>query len=144
MNEYSLASLDRLSECHEDLQIVFSVVLQSQDHTILEGHRPKEKQNEYYATGRSKVKYPHGKHNKMPSMAVDAAPWPIPENWGEGDHEELRKFYEFGVRVVATADVLFLCGVIRHRIRWGGDWDRDNDTTDQTFNDLVHFELVED
>ena len=26
-------------------------------------------------------------------------------------------------------------------IRWGGDWDRDGDTTDQTFNDLPHFEL---
>lgn len=30
----------------------------------------KKKQNEYYATGRSKVKYPNGKHNAMPSMAV--------------------------------------------------------------------------
>jgi len=26
-------------------------------------------------------------------------------------------------------------------LRWGGDWDRDGDTTDQTFNDLPHFEL---
>ena len=28
------------------------------------------------------------------------------------------------------------------RIRWGGDWDGDNDLDDQTFDDLVHFELV--
>ena len=26
------------------------------------------------------------------------------------------------------------------KIRWGGDWDRDNDLADQSFNDLVHFE----
>ncbi len=29
-------------------------------------------------------------------------------------------------------------------IRWGGDWDRDNEpVTDQEFQDLVHFEFVE-
>jgi len=26
-------------------------------------------------------------------------------------------------------------------IRWGGDWDGDGDRTDQTFNDLCHWEL---
>ncbi len=30
---------------------------------------------------------------------------------------------------------------LKIEIRWGGDWDRDGDTTDQTFNDLVHWEL---
>ena len=30
------------------------------------------------------------------------------------------------------------------KIRWGGDWDSDFDFKDQTFNDLVHFELRED
>ena len=27
-------------------------------------------------------------------------------------------------------------------IRWGGDWDLDGVTTDQTFMDLAHFEIV--
>ena len=26
-------------------------------------------------------------------------------------------------------------------IRWGGDWDSDNNLNDQNFMDLVHFEL---
>ena len=25
-------------------------------------------------------------------------------------------------------------------IHWGGDWDRDTEVNDQTFNDLAHFE----
>jgi hypothetical protein len=27
-------------------------------------------------------------------------------------------------------------------LRWGGDWDRDSDLKDQTFNDLGHIEVV--
>lgn len=27
-------------------------------------------------------------------------------------------------------------------LRWGGDWDSDNDFKDQTFNDLGHFEVA--
>ena len=29
------------------------------------------------------------------------------------------------------------------RLRWGGDWDGDNELRDQTFNDLVHFEVID-
>ena len=29
-----------------------------------------------------------------------------------------------------------------YKIRWGGDWDRDGDLTDQTFMDLGHFEIL--
>jgi len=28
------------------------------------------------------------------------------------------------------------------KLRWGGDWDRDLDFSDQRFYDLYHFELV--
>ena len=28
-----------------------------------------------------------------------------------------------------------------NNMRWGGDWDKDFDLDDQTFNDLCHFEL---
>jgi len=27
------------------------------------------------------------------------------------------------------------------RVRWGGDWDGDGSTKDQTFHDLGHYEL---
>jgi len=28
-------------------------------------------------------------------------------------------------------------------LRWGGDWDRDTEVQDNSFDDLVHFEIVE-
>jgi peptidoglycan L-alanyl-D-glutamate endopeptidase CwlK len=34
-------------------------------------------------------------------------------------------------------------GKMTHSVRFGGDWDGDKDITDQKFNDLVHFELIE-
>ena len=27
-------------------------------------------------------------------------------------------------------------------LRWGGDWDRDTEVRDNSFDDLVHFEIV--
>ena len=48
----------------------------------------------------------------------------------------LIRFYDFGGYVVGAAHRL---GV---PIRWGGDWDQDHDVfDDQTFQDLVHFEI---
>ena len=69
----------------------------------------------------------------MPSEAVDAGPWikkkGIP--WGEPI-----QFYTFAGYVKGKASQL---GIM---IRWGGDWDGDNDVNDQAFNDLAHFELL--
>lgn len=139
MYRYSKSSFEHLLTCDVRLQTLFEEVLKYRDHKILEGHRGKEKQNEYYAKGTSKVPWPKGKHNKKPSQAIDVAPYPI--DWGEsGTSEQRRKaiarFYEFAGYVLATADRLAI------PIRWGGDWDRDLDFADQSFDDLVHYELV--
>ncbi|MFI3241232.1 MAG: M15 family metallopeptidase [Alphaproteobacteria bacterium] len=135
MAEYSKTSKERLATCHESLAWLFTVVVQNYDCSILEGYRTPERQAELLAKGKSKVK--DGKHNSFPSNAVDVSPYPIPKNWGVGDNLELAKFYHFAGYVKATADSL---GV---KIRWGGDWNGNNDFSDQTFNDLVHFELVD-
>jgi len=68
-------------------------------------------------------------------MAVDVAFFPI--KWGAVERHK-----HFGFYVLGVAEALLQQGVISHRVRWGGDWDGDKDTTDQRFNDLVHFELV--
>lgn len=72
---------------------------------------------------------------------MDVAPYPI--DWGtEGSAEERRKalarFYHFAGYVLAVADAQ---GV---GLRWGGDWDGDQTFTDQAFDDLVHFELLDE
>ena len=128
MPSYSQKSLKQLYSCHPQLQLLFFEVIKHYDCTILEGHRSEERQNELYRTGYSKTEYPGSKHNTTPSMAVDVAPYPI-------DWNDEKRFYHFAGFVIATAKQLNL------DIRWGGDWDSDNDLDDQTFMDLVHFEL---
>lgn len=77
--KYSKRSLERLETCHPLLiQLMQRALLESpHDITILEGYRSKQKQDEYLRKGTSKVPWPHSKHNRRPSKAVDVAPWPI-------------------------------------------------------------------
>jgi len=128
MNKFSSRSTKNLHSCHDKLKYLFDNVIERFDCTILEGHRTPEDQIRMFMDGKSKVR--HGKHNFTPSRAVDAAPYPIQWN-------NLERFYLFGGFVMGVAAQL---GV---KIRWGGDWDGDKDTKDQSFNDLVHFELID-
>ena len=128
MPEYSQKSKAKLASADRGLQAVFNVVIQAFDNTILCGHRPKEEQDAAFAEGRSRVKWPDGKHNAVPSMAVDAAPYPI-------DWKNIKRFIYFGGVVMGVA---FALGI---KLRWGGDWDADTDLDDQSFNDYPHFEL---
>ena len=128
MPRFSKRSLGRLETCDERLQELFKEVVKRFDCTIIEGHRGEERQNEAYREGNSKVKYPNGKHNKLPSIAVDVAPYPI--DWSDRD-----RFHYFGGYVIGIAQQMGL------NIRWGGDWDQDTKTKDNRFDDLVHFEI---
>jgi peptidoglycan L-alanyl-D-glutamate endopeptidase CwlK len=159
MPYYSDSSRGKLNTCHHDLQTIFNYVIKDYDCTIVYGHRPPKLQFELYMKGREKldsgeivitdrsevVTYKDGisnksKHNRAPSLAVDAIPY-FPDHphirWH--DHDVMR---HFAGRVLATADLLRRYGAIESRIRWGGNWDQDMDLDDQSFMDLVHFEIV--
>lgn len=86
------ASLERLSSCHDDLQLLILDVAQRvdagelftagiRDITVLCGQRGKAEQDAAFARGASKLQWPRSKHNQMPSRAVDIAPYPI--NWND-------------------------------------------------------------
>lgn len=77
MPSFSRKSLSKLNTCDERLQRIFMEVIKKEDCTILCGTRSKEDQNMMYKTHRSKLKYPQSKHNRLPSKAVDVAPYPI-------------------------------------------------------------------
>ena len=128
MPRFSKRSLGRLETCDERLQELFKEVVKRFDCTIIESHRGEERQNEAYRKGNSKLNYPNGKHNKLPSIAVDVAPYPI--DWSDRD-----RFHYFGGYVIGIAQQMGL------NIRWGGDWDQDTKTKDNRFDDLVHFEI---
>lgn len=137
MPKYSQRSLDKLAQVDPKLIHLFTNVVKYYDNTILTGHRNKEEQDAHYYAKRSKVKWPNSKHNKYPSKAVDAAPYPIPDNWGADHWKDLVHFYIFAGIVKYEAKRLGLS------IRWGGDWNSDNDFKDNRFEDLVHFELID-
>ncbi len=133
MPKFSIKSQDRLDTCHHLLRELFIEVVKEYDCSILKGHRNRRQQNQKYQQGKSKVKWPKSKHNQLPSMAVDVGPW-IDQKGIPWD--EPNQFYTFAGFVKGKASQLGI------KIRWGGDWDGDNDVNDQRFNDLAHFELL--
>ena len=130
MPRFSTKSRSKLHTCDNRLVDFFNEVVKGFDCTIIEGHRGKKAQNEAFNKGNSKVKFPNGKHNQSPSVAVDVAPYPI--DWSDRD-----RFHYFSGYVLGIASQMGL------KIRWGGDWDMDTKTKDNKFDDLVHFEIKE-
>ena len=106
------------------------------DASVVEGRRSKEDQDRYFSEGKSRVKWPNGKHNVMCpgdlACAVDIAPYVN----GKVSWNKNHCLVWAGLMLAAASEE----GV---SIRWGGNWDMDGEpVTDQNFQDLVHFELI--
>ena len=130
MPKFGNSSKAKLEDLDERLACVLERAIDYKDFTILETHRTEEKQNLMVIEGKSKLKWPHSKHNRLPSRAVDIAPWPI--NW-----KDTKRFAHLAGLVQGIGLAMGIT------IRWGGDWDRDGETSDNTFNDLPHLEIDE-
>lgn len=128
MPEFSQNSLNKLRTCDDRLLALFTEVVKHFDCTIIVGHRGKEDQNRAFAEGKSKLRWPDGNHNKLPSEAVDVAPYPV--DWE--DRERMHLFAGVVKGLAISMDI---------PIRWGGDWDGDTQVNDNEFDDLVHFEI---
>jgi len=126
---FSATSQANLDSCHKDLQTLFNTIIKTYDNSITAGHRGAVEQTEVFKSGNSKVQWPESKHNSTPSLAADSHPYPY-------DSENLSRYYIYGGYVLKTAEILNI------KIRWGGDWNGNMDPSDQTFNDLAHFELI--
>ncbi len=127
---FSRRSREALLTCDSRLIALFTSVINSFDCTVLEGHRGEDQQNELFRRGASGLEWPLSRHNKEPSQAADVCPYPI-------DWLDYRRHYLFAGIVLGHAQKM---GIV---IRWGGDWNRDTQIKDNTFNDLVHFELYD-
>ena len=128
MAKFGKTSKQRLSTCHKDLQKVFNEVIKHVDCSILEGHRSGERQDKLFEEGKTKVKYPNGRHNANPSRAVDVAPYPI-------DWDDRERFHLFAGFVIGIAKSMGIT------LRWGGDWNMNFEVDDNQFDDFPHFEL---
>lgn len=143
MPHFSARSLANLSTVHPDLQCVFLEVIKHFDCTIVEGHRDQVAQDKAYKEGKSTLKWPNGKHNARPAMAVDVYPYPIllsPSNATEALLYKLRMAF-FAGQVLAIARQLLADGTITHAVIWGADWNADTELRDHDFLDFPHFEL---
>lgn len=136
MPSYSLASKTKLETCDPKLVLLFNRVIVFFDCTIIEGHRGQAAQDAAFAAGKSKLKWPNGNHNSKPSRAVDAAPVEYKDRKAVIDWNDVQRLCYFAGQVMATAREMGI------PLRWGGDWDGDTELKDNSFDDLVHFELV--
>jgi len=128
MARFGKKSIERLKTCDPRLQAVFYEAVKHFDIRIIVGHRNEAEQNDAFERGASKKCWPESKHNTFPSMAVDAAPYPI--DWDDRE----RFFYMAGL-------VIGVAGAMGIKLRWGGCWAGDNDFRKNKFDDFVHFEL---
>lgn len=147
MPSFSESSKDALATCHRALQATCRQVIEVYDFAVIEGHRGKARQNQLVEAGRSQVGWPNSKHNAMRvgtdepdfkrSDAVDVAPYPI--NW-----EARGRFHVLAGHMMMAFHGLQQEGEIDEALslRWGGDWDGDDELDDQQFDDLPHFELI--
>lgn len=143
MASYGRISKRRLKTCTKDIQTIFNKVIEYMDVSIVEGNRAAEKQHEYWKKGRQLIStaldpkepnnwhiidkskvvtYKDGyvklsKHQKSPSPAIDAVPFP--SMWSDkGKSHEL-----VGVIKVVQADLLAE-GKIKKLLHNGADlWD---------------------
>ena len=131
MPKFGSKSRKNLETCDERLQKVFNEVVKTYDCTVTCGYRGEEDQNKAYKDGRSKVKYPHGRHNSDPSTAVDVYPYPV-------SMKNLDRMVHFGGFVLGLAKSMGI------NLIWGRDWDSDwflNDRNTTRFRDYPHFEI---
>lgn len=144
---YSNNSLAKLQTCHPNLQAIAKRALEISpvDITIVHGLRGEESQNALVKDGFSTLKYPKSNHNQTKdpdhagtdgafffSDALDFGPY-IP---GVGIFWKDTHMFAViaGVFMAAAKELGF-------KLRWGGDWDMDGQTTDQKFMDWGHIEL---
>jgi len=130
MPKFSNKSESELVTCDDRIIVIMRTAIQFFDFAVLKGWRGEAEQNKAYADGNSKLKYPESKHNKQPSLGIDIAPSPL-------NYKHANDFIYLAGMIMGIAKLL------GYKLRWGGDWNRNNNTYDENFADLGHFEIDE-
>ena len=143
---FGKSSNKKLDTCHPDLQLIMrtAIAVSRVDFGIAEGRRALATQKKYFAEGKSKCDgvTSMSKHQATKAepraMAADVFPYVN----GKADYTMETLSYLAG-HICGVADMLFAFGRIKHKLRWGGNWDGDGEIiTDQSFDDRPHFELI--
>ena len=129
MYKFSKRSLDNLYNVDARLVNICNELIKRIDFTVIEGHRSLERQMELYKKGASKIDgiTKKGKHNYLPSLAIDIIPYKKGHNPFDGSKESEEMFNTLAKEFKNVANKL------GYKITWGGDW--------KSFKDLPHFQL---
>lgn len=128
MPTFGKTSQANLATCHPDLQRLANEVIKHVDHSITCGHRGQVEQHRAFVEGKSKLDWPKGEHNKLPSNAIDVAPYPL--DWNDAEAFTLLAGIYYGVAAMMGIN-----------IRLGADWDGDLNIREHSFKDRPHIEL---
>ena len=140
--QYGSRSKQVLDTLHPDLQKIFQTALSlGYDHSLIEGFRGQARQNALFKASKTKVQWPKGKHNHLPSLAVDAMPYFKKAPHIDWQHSP--SIHHFAGVIRGIAAMLYNMGEIKHLVRWGGDWDKDYDVREKQWDDTPHYELYQ-
>lgn len=120
MPKFGKRSKKELATAHPDLQRLFNAVIEKIDFAVICGHRGHADQDKAFAEGKSKLKWPNSKHNKVPSLAVDCVPWPL--DWD--DHARFRVLADIVKDTAKQMKIQVECGI---------DWKK--------FPDAPHYQM---
>lgn len=129
MYKFSKRSLNNLKNVDKRLIHICNELISHIDFTVIEGHRSLERQLELYEQGYSQIDgiTKKGKHNYLPSLAIDIIPYKKGHNPFDGSKESEEMFNTLAKEFKKVANEL------GYKITWGGDW--------KSFKDLPHFQL---
>lgn len=141
---FSLHSQAQLAKAHPSLIKICYQLIKLHDFKVNETYRDAKAQEAAFKIGATKLHFPHGKHNQLPSIAMDLFPFVGGLFIGFPDKADSKEIYlqkcaqwaYFGGLALGTAASLGI------PIRWGHDWNTDNNLFDQSFVDAPHFELL--
>lgn len=126
--KFGIRSKKNLSTADTQLVKVCYEVIKHIDFTVIEGHRTLERQKELFDKGMSQIDgiSKKGKHNYLPSKAIDIIPYEKGHNPFDGSEKSELMFYRLHREFVRASKKLNV------KINWGGFW---------SFKDYPHIEL---
>jgi peptidoglycan L-alanyl-D-glutamate endopeptidase CwlK len=145
---YGTASLNHLAGVTPRLRRVFLSAINLCDITIIDGIRTRAEQERNLANGASTTL--RSKHLPQPpdnlSRAVDATLHPVAWAALERGFDAVKRA-DPELRILEHVWMMGALAGIAHeqgvKVRQGTDWNRNAQMEDQTFNDLVHTEILE-
>lgn len=125
-----------METCDLRLRSILNEAIKYVDFVVLEGHRNKEAQEAAFKAGTTKLHWPHGNHNTLPSRAVDIAPYFVePPSIDWKDVPAFARLMGYIQRIADEKNI---------KLRFGLDWDGDFRTRDESFLDAPHIELAKE